>query len=446
MDPTLELFSGPLLPNASATQHPLLHSVLLVLATLVVVWVVRVIWPSASLPEPAWTVDTPARAREHLRRLILPTDAITLREPVTSADAASSGTAPSRRSTLGSSASVAHLPVNDGAAGAGCGVVIDGAAADGDSPGRRSNATVVQRMSSEAARLVSAGLRTPGSRTPAPPPPKPNPHAFVFDHSAPSAHECTPLLVFVNPASGGRHGQAALTRLRSLLSEHQVVDLTLGQSHVDEALASFRTVGRFRVSRPAARTPARKTSPRHLCGSATWRTASPPRSTPTPTANAHSRGTSTRALSKTRASPMLLRARVLVSHAAQPARAIADTTQPALLLQPPTRTPFPTRRYSYAAAMGRSGGFSRQLTACASTTLPPSPSSRWVCSIAKPAFPPAVCPSCRIARTPWLQCEEKAAFRPRSLFPSHGARRHRQRPGSRARVGWRPSPRPKARG
>jgi len=114
-------------------------------------------------------------------------------------------------------------------------------------PSRLTSSTVVQRVSSEAARLVSAGLRSPSSRVFVPPAPKPNPHAFTFDHSVRSGHECTPLLVFVNPASGGRQGQAALTQLRALLSEHQVVDLTLGQTNVDESLASFRTVGRFRV-------------------------------------------------------------------------------------------------------------------------------------------------------------------------------------------------------
>jgi hypothetical protein len=85
--------------------------------------------------------------------------------------------------------------------------------------------------------------------------------------------------------------------------------------------------------------------------------------------------------------------------------------------------------------MGRSGGSCRPLTACASTTHPPSPSSHWVSSIT-----PA------LARRRPNRNARRRPFRTQSLSLSCNPRRHRQRPRSRTRVGWRPSPWPKAGG
>ena len=191
MDPSFDLFAGPLhLDSAAALapQFPLLHSCLLVVATLAAVWIVRVVWPSAAHPELLWTVDSPARARAHIRRLVLPADAIRLQTPLIPASNSCRSPIATRRHITSSPA----IRAGDGETGA-----------DGESTPSKSSSNVVQRVSTEAARLVSAGLRSPASRGFVAPAPVPNPHAFVFDHSAPSAHECTPLLVFVNPASGG---------------------------------------------------------------------------------------------------------------------------------------------------------------------------------------------------------------------------------------------------
>lgn len=207
MDPLLDLLTGPpLLESAGllASPRPIFHSVLLVIATLAVVWLVRVAWPSPHR-DLLWT-DPPATAREHIRRLILPAEAIRLRKPAE----ASSLSAPT--------------------------------ATPAASLSKRSGTTVVQRVSTEAAR-IAAGMRSPTSRAA----PSASAHCFSYDSSSPFAHECTPLLVFVNPTSGGRQGQETLAQLRALLTEPQVVDLSLGKEHVDEALESFRTVSRFRV-------------------------------------------------------------------------------------------------------------------------------------------------------------------------------------------------------
>lgn len=72
-----------------------------------------------------------------------------------------------------------------------------------------------------------------------------NPYSWVFTPLPTQARNCTPLLVFVNPGSGGRQGEEALSQLRALLSPQQVLDLKSGQA--EELLQSFRTVGRFRV-------------------------------------------------------------------------------------------------------------------------------------------------------------------------------------------------------
>ena len=70
-------------------------------------------------------------------------------------------------------------------------------------------------------------------------------HNWTFRPVNDFARDRTPLLVFINRASGGRQGEATLVQLRALLSPQQVVDLS--QGHAEQALQSFRSVGRFRV-------------------------------------------------------------------------------------------------------------------------------------------------------------------------------------------------------
>ena len=158
------------------SPQPMLHSALLLLATLVVLAAVAAAWPAAHLNHDImWMVAPQDAERSRIRRLILPTDAIELSRPVP----------PTGRSRLPS---------------------------------------------------LSGGFGTSARHSQ---------HSWTFDPKAAAAQDCTPLLVFVNPGSGGRQGRATLLALRSLLSPLRVVGLDLGTA--DEALQSFRTVGRFRV-------------------------------------------------------------------------------------------------------------------------------------------------------------------------------------------------------
>jgi diacylglycerol kinase (ATP) len=98
----------------------------------------------------------------------------------------------------------------------------------------RSAASLAQRV-----RHSIAELRTPTLQ------PQLWQNSWTYRPSAEVARERTPLLDFINRGSGGRQGEATLVQLKALLSAHQVVDLSLG--HAEQALQSFRTVGRFRV-------------------------------------------------------------------------------------------------------------------------------------------------------------------------------------------------------
>ena len=98
----------------------------------------------------------------------------------------------------------------------------------------RSAASLAQRV-----RHSIAELRTPTLQ------PQLWQNSWTYRPSAEVARDRTPLLVFINRGSGGRQGEATLVQLKALLSAHQVVDLSLG--HAEQALQSFRTVGRFRV-------------------------------------------------------------------------------------------------------------------------------------------------------------------------------------------------------
>ena len=69
--------------------------------------------------------------------------------------------------------------------------------------------------------------------------------SWTFQPKSEAARDCTPLLVFINRASGGRQGEATLVQLRSLLSPQQVIDLS--QGYGEQALQCFRSVGRFRI-------------------------------------------------------------------------------------------------------------------------------------------------------------------------------------------------------
>ena len=72
-------------------------------------------------------------------------------------------------------------------------------------------------------------------------------HTWTFNPLCAAARDCTPLLVFVNRGSGGRQGEQVVSQLRALLSPPQVVDLGDGVAVAENALQSFRSVGRFRV-------------------------------------------------------------------------------------------------------------------------------------------------------------------------------------------------------
>lgn len=74
---------------------------------------------------------------------------------------------------------------------------------------------VVQRVSESVgvARLLSPDGRRQQSQAWV--------HTWTFRPTTESARDRTPLLVFINRASGGRQGEATLVHLRALLSDHQ---------------------------------------------------------------------------------------------------------------------------------------------------------------------------------------------------------------------------------
>ena len=196
---------------SSSDPHPILHSALLVLATLAAVVLVRLLWPEASRAELLWTIDPPEAARQHIRRLILPPEAIRLR-PADTSPTSAAGSCGDRRSGGGGSGG------GGGGSGGGGGGGGGGATSPSPSSSLGERSTVVQRVLTRGHEAASL-LRSPSGKQR----PHPSPHAFVFDPTVAAAHDVTPLLVFVNPGSGGRQGQAALAQLRSLLSPQQAV-------------------------------------------------------------------------------------------------------------------------------------------------------------------------------------------------------------------------------
>ena len=99
--------------------------------------------------------------------------------------------------------------------------------------------TTLQRMSETVSSRIS--LLSPDRRGA----PAAWEHSWTFRPQTEAARDRTPLLVFINRASGGRQGEATLVQLRALLSPQQVIDLSQGQA--EHALQCFRSVGRFRV-------------------------------------------------------------------------------------------------------------------------------------------------------------------------------------------------------
>lgn len=102
----------------------------------------------------------------------------------------------------------------------------------------------VRARASSVVQIVSqkVGLRSPHA------PKESSLHRWTFEPRDEAARDRTPLLVFINRGSGGQQGGSMLVALHALLSPQQVVDLSEGQAeHAEQALQSFRTVGRFRV-------------------------------------------------------------------------------------------------------------------------------------------------------------------------------------------------------
>eukprot|EP00965_Chrysotila_dentata_P191988 6174894-Pleurochrysis_carterae.AAC.1 len=177
-----------------STPSPALHSLVIILLTLAVIILACRVWPAAYFQhELLWTVAPREVERFRIRNLILPTEALDFGAPPTST-------------------AKQNLPAPP-------------------------PPSVVQRVvQATTANLVRSSERAVAV----------NPHKWLFRSTSPAAFDCTPLLVFVNRTSGGRQGQTAMSQLRNLLSPHQVVDLGQGHS-AEDALQSFRSVGRFRV-------------------------------------------------------------------------------------------------------------------------------------------------------------------------------------------------------
>ena len=173
-------------------------------ACLLMLLIIGWLWP-ASKPfaqlELLWTVAPREAERARIWRLILPPDALDYGEEAIP------------RSTAASSGSDRRSPMK---------------------------ASVVQRVTDtvRVARLLSPDPRRRDRQ-------QAWEHSWTFRPATEAARDCTPLLVFINRASGGRQGEATLAQLRSLLSPQQVVDLS--QGHAEQALQCFRSVGRFRV-------------------------------------------------------------------------------------------------------------------------------------------------------------------------------------------------------
>ena len=174
----------PLLLTSSTA--PLLTSLSLILITLAIVILSSWLWPGSQGLD--FDVRTADSERARIWRLILPPDALDFGD-----------------------ASVPQSP-NDG---------------------RDRTSSIVQRVRSSMSELRHPYQLHAWQ------------HTWTYRPTTEAARDCTPLLVFINRASGGRQGEATLVHLNALLSPQQVVDLS--QGHGEQALQSFRSVGRFRV-------------------------------------------------------------------------------------------------------------------------------------------------------------------------------------------------------
>jgi hypothetical protein len=160
------------------------------MATVLTLIIINILWPTgaASKLELLWTVAPREAERRRIWRLILPSEALVFNE-VKSPQAA-----PQERS-------------------------------------------VVKRVSErlDVARLLSPDGRKSQQQWE---------HHWTFRPQTESARDRTPLLVFINRASGGRQGEATLVHLRALLSPQQV-----------GACARPRARDGARSPQPAARSP-----------------------------------------------------------------------------------------------------------------------------------------------------------------------------------------------
>ena len=163
----------PAAPHLQLNELQLTDSAPLVILTIIVgIVLIGYLWPeSREKMELFWTVAPRDAERARIWRLILPNEALDF------GDAASKGP-----------------PAPEAAAGA----------------------TVVKRLSNNlgVARLLSPdGRRGQQSAWE---------HNWTFRPQTEAARDRTPLLVFINRASGGRQGEATLVQLRALLSPQQV--------------------------------------------------------------------------------------------------------------------------------------------------------------------------------------------------------------------------------
>ena len=176
-------------PPGTGVQDPFASSAAVLLVTFVAVLFISWVWPTTRQLDLLWSVPREAE-RARILRLVLPADAL----------------------DFGS----AHPSSPD--------------AKDPANQKKSLRGHVVQRLSE------SLSLQHQNQAWQ---------HSWTFRPTTSAARDRTPLLVFINRASGGREGETTLVHLRALLSPQQVVDLSAG--HAEAALQSFRSVGRFRV-------------------------------------------------------------------------------------------------------------------------------------------------------------------------------------------------------
>ena len=189
-----------LLHSQGREPAPLTHSLVLLASAFLVLVFFRYLWPVSPQPQLTWTLAPQGELdRSRLRRLLLPTSALVPRDAARTATSAATAAQPPSPTDASAAASK----------------------------------TFARRIVSD----VTQGLESLTRRS--------SMHSWVFTPNDSECRDCTPLLVFVNPGSGGRQGEATMSQLRALLSPQQVIDLKSGDA--EEVLQSFRTVGRFRV-------------------------------------------------------------------------------------------------------------------------------------------------------------------------------------------------------